>query len=544
MDDCHLMLSGTTYLDHAGTTPYPKSLMKSFEKEMNSYLFGNPHSHSPASMLSTDQLESTRIEALKFFNADPKHFDLIFVVNATAAIKLVADCISDYSQRQGGFWYRYHADAHTSLVGIREVAARGSHCFLSDHDVDDWLSARVQSDSRTSRLLSEDDEVTTLFAYPGQSNMNGRRLPLSWPRRIRSSALHGAGKVYSLLDAAALVATAPLDLSDHDNAPDFIALSFYKIFGFPDLGALIVRKAAGHVLSQRRYFGGGTVDMVINGEGPTKEDWYARKATSIHEMLEDGTPAFHSIIALRIGLRIHKQLFGSMMNVSMHTSALAKVLYEEMSTLSHANGLTVCQVYKNRSSVYGDSKTQGPTIAFNLRDSKGDLIGKSDFETLATLNNVQIRTGGLCNPGGIASSLKLSPASMRENFEEGVRCGNEIDEMHGKPTGVIRVSLGAMSSQKDVAKFLNLLQLFVDNRTRSPHDVVTFESGTIIERSSMQIESRLPKLEYVVKVTGINATFTCPVATCREPFRSKNELSNHFLTHQVTRGWSRLWCFK
>ena len=77
-----------------------------------------------------------------------------------------------------------------------------------------------------------------LFAYPAQSNMNGHRTPLSWSSRIRESTNE---KIYILLDAAAYAMTAQLDLGDEETAPDFVALSFYKIFGFPDLGALIVR---------------------------------------------------------------------------------------------------------------------------------------------------------------------------------------------------------------------------------------------------------------------------------------------------------------
>lgn len=483
-------------------------------------------------MLSTNEIEDTRTQALRFFKADPEHFDLIFVANATAAIKLVAGCVADYSRKRSGFWYGYHADAHTSLVGIREVAA-GSKCFQNDEEVEEWLSSRSPLRPGTPQTFAEDSETIGLFAYPGQSNMNGRRLPLDWPGRLRSSTVQGSSEVYSLLDAAALVSTASLDLTDHENAPDFTALSFYKTFGFPDLGALIVRKAAGHVLGQRQYFGGGTVDMVING-GHTKDDWYAKKATSLHEMLEDGTPAFHSIVALKVGLSVHRELFGSMANVSKYASALSKILYDEMSILSHANGLPVCQIYKGSSSKYGDSKTQGPTIAFNLRDSGGQWIGKSDFEMLAIQNGLQIRTGGLCNPGGIASSLNISPAQMRENFEEGVRCGNEIDEMHGKPTGVIRVSLGAMSDERDLSTFLKFLDLFVDKSAPGRGDLMATQADEPREKPALNIELQSPKAGYVAGVFEIPESFTCPVAACRRSVDSRDELAKHFLTHKAS----------
>jgi hypothetical protein len=40
---------------------------------------------------------------------------------------------------------------------------------------------------------------------------------------------------YTLLDASKLVATSPMDLRNthHHPSPDFVAMSFYKVFGFP-----------------------------------------------------------------------------------------------------------------------------------------------------------------------------------------------------------------------------------------------------------------------------------------------------------------------
>ncbi|KAL8778658.1 MAG: hypothetical protein Q9213_007306 [Squamulea squamosa] len=437
---------------------------------MRSHLFGNPHSQSPSSLLSTEYVETARPLMLQFFRADPEHFDLIFVANATAAIKLVAEGICGHARDR--LWYGYHADSHTSLVGLRELALAGSRCFFTDSEVGQWISEGVEIPSKGSS--NNGAHPVGLFAYPAQSNMNGRRLPLGWLGRLRRSASKANREMYSLLDAAALVATTQLDLSDHENAPDFTALSFYKIFGFPDLGALIVRKDAGHVLLKRRYFGGGTVDMVING---VNDGWHATKQGELHEALEDGTPAFHSIAALHCALDVHTRLYGCMANVSQHAGDLAANLYRRMASLIHGNGTPVCKIYKANSSDYQDTRTQGPTIAFNLRTRRGAWIGKSDFERLAILSNIQLRTGGVCNPGGIASYLELSPKQMRENYAEGLRCGNGIDELNGKPTGIVRVSFGAMSSIKDVEAFMSFLVRFVDKE--SSQDVALIHSSRL-----------------------------------------------------------------
>ena len=462
LSDGSNLKSDTTYLDHAGTTPFPRSLIEAFEKDMTSHLYGNPHTHSPSSELSTETVENARLQALRFFKADPDHFDLVFVANATAAIKLVADCVLDYSNSKGssGFWYGYHGDSHTSLVGVREVAGSKATCFETDKDVEDWLHAppKCQSEHHSGEDADSTRAQIGLFAYPAQSNMNGRRLPKDWPGQVRVNKVNARSEVYSLLDAAAYVASAQLDLSDWQNSPDFTCLSFYKIFGFPDLGALIVRKASSHVLQARRYFGGGTVDMVINGAKDTM--WHSRRGKSLHESLEDGTQAFHNILALEKAFLVHETLYGSMDNVSKHTTRLIEKLYQEMFTLSHGNGLNVCQIYEGAISVYGVSVSQGPTIAFNVKDDHGNWVGMSEVQRLAIGCSIQLRTGGVCNPGGVASALQISSAKMKEHFDDGVRCGNEKDLKHGQPTGIVRVSLGAMSSDRDIERFLAFLGTF------------------------------------------------------------------------------------
>ncbi|KAK2761290.1 hypothetical protein FQN54_001812 [Arachnomyces sp. PD_36] len=457
-------LIDTTYLDHAGTTLYAKSLIETFSRDLTTNLFGNPHSASTSSQLSTRRVDDTRLRALRFFNADPDLFDLVFVANATAGIKLVVDALRDFDD--AGFWYGYHVDAHTSLVGAREVARKGQRCFISDGEVDEWISRLMGSPS-----------VPGLFAFPAQSNMTGRRLPRRWCREIRGANGRDSSGVFSLLDAASLVSTSPLDLSDYESAPDFTVLSFYKIFGFPDLGALIVRKDSGHIFQKRKYFGGGTVDMAMS----LGEPWHAKKNASIHDQLEDGTLPFHSIVALGCAFGTHQRLYGSMVNISRHTGFLVRTLFDRLSSKRHANGAKVCVIYQDPSSSYTDRSAQGPIISFNLRDSSGHWVGKSEVEKLAAVKDIQIRSGTLCNPGGMAYHLGLDDSEMRRNFAAGQRCGDDNDIIQGKPTGALRVSLGAMSNMRDIERFLEFIDEFYVDKTpeiNSPGDILISHPAT------------------------------------------------------------------
>ncbi|KAK4128762.1 PLP-dependent transferase [Parathielavia appendiculata] len=447
-DEEYPMLDGSIYLDHAGTTLYPKSLMDRFAKEMTANLFGNPHSASASSQLSTARIEDIRLRVLRFFSADPAEFDLVFVANTTAGIKLVADAL-----RAGpdGFDYAYHQASHTSLVGVREEA-RNSLC-LDDRLVDQWQKG-------DSPLGDDSGDRPILFAYPAQSNMDGHRYPLRWAEELR----RGRKKTFTLLDAAALVCSSPLDLSQPETAPDFTVLSFYKIFGFPDLGALIVRREAEEALRPRRYFGGGTVDMVVC----LKEQWHAAKTQFLHERLEDGTLPIHSIIVLDAAMDVHEQLFGSMRDVAAHTSFLSRRLYRGLKSLRHGNGEPVCVLYSQDSDSTDNRLGTGPVIAFNVRNSLGAWVSLTEVEKLAALKRFHIRTGGVCNPGGIASALGLEPWEMMQNFSSGFRCGTENDIIAGKPTGVIRASLGAMSTISDVDSFVNFVAEFYRDAAPTP----------------------------------------------------------------------------
>lgn len=98
-----------------------------------------------------------------------------------------------------------------------------------------------------------------------------------------------------LLDAAAYAPTNPLDLRAYK--PDFVAVSFYKMFGFPTgLGCLLVRA---ETLEEMRdvYWGGGQVALATAG----------RDFRALHcqpsERFEDGTLPYLDIAGLKHGFR-------------------------------------------------------------------------------------------------------------------------------------------------------------------------------------------------------------------------------------------------
>ncbi|KAK4239717.1 pyridoxal phosphate-dependent transferase [Achaetomium macrosporum] len=465
-----------TYLDHSGTTIYARSTITRATHKLLANLYGNPHSANQPAQLSGDVVDAVRLQALRFLGADPRHFDLVFTANATAAIKLVADAFRDLGEqtRAGRFWYGYHADAHTSLVGVRELT-RGHHTvFEGDGEVEAWLDG---DDGGGGKVAVERERVSSLglFAYPGQSNLTGRRLPLEWAGKLRRRRGGGMRDTYSLLDAAALAMTCPMArvFADPEAAPDFVCVSFYKIFGFPDLGGLVVRRESGHILALRKYFGGGTVSMVSaiggawhlskgleNSRGGTGDGEDQMSGGALHEGLEDGTLPFHSILALGEAIDVHAELYGSMENISAHTTALARRLYEGMRRLRYRNGQPLCMVYEagDGTTGYGNARRQGATVAFNVFRADGGYESYATVERLANERGVYVRSGGICCPGGLYTALQYEPWHLNRAKSAGHHCGpyglSLINEL---PTGVVRASLGAMSTLQDVDRFLVFL---------------------------------------------------------------------------------------
>src|SRR5206468_7429506 len=78
--------------------------------------------------------------------------------------------------------------------------------------------------------------------------------------------------------------------------PDFVALSFYKMFGWPTgVGVLLARRDALAKL-ERPWFSGGTIVAAF-----VQRDWY-QSAPGAAEF-EDGTVNFLNLPAVEIGLR-------------------------------------------------------------------------------------------------------------------------------------------------------------------------------------------------------------------------------------------------
>ncbi|XP_075272814.1 molybdenum cofactor sulfurase isoform X2 [Opisthocomus hoazin] len=458
-------LRGITYLDHAGATLFPESLLKAFTDDLRNNIYGNPHSQNISSKLTYDTIEHVRYRILQHFHTTAEDYTIIFTSGCTAALKLVAEAFPWIPEgtEQPSSRFCYLTDSHTSVVGMRGITATMSVLSVPIKPKEILLSEE-------NRLPAEEQNCTTphLFTYPAQSNFSGTKYPLSWIQDIKSGKLCPIkipGKWFVLLDAASYVSSSPLDLGVHQ--ADFIPISFYKIFGFPTgLGALLVNNRIAPLL-RKTYFGGGTSAAYLAGE-----DFYIPRK-SIAERFEDGTVSFLDIIALKHGFDVLEKLTGGMEKIKQHTFALAHYTYTVLSTLKYANGVPVVRIYSDTD--FSNPDVQGPIINFNVLDENGEVIGFS---------------------------------------QAGHVCGDDVDLVDGRPTGSVRISFGYMSSFEDAQTFLKFImatrftKLDTEIPFQSPFTKLMTESVSDDHPSFNNADQLSPILHISDREYGINLSAT------------------------------------
>ena len=117
-----------------------------------------------------------------------------------------------------------------------------------------------------------------------------------------------------------------------------------------------------------------------------------------------------------------------------------------------------------------------------MLSADGSPIGFASFEKLSSLRNIALRTGGMCNPGGVEKYLDLQDWEVERNFGRGKVCGDDVDVVEGKNTGVIRVSFGACSTVEEVCAFVDFIREFyvekenISMNTAEPATPMTIQS--------------------------------------------------------------------
>ena len=431
---------GHTYLDYTGGALYAESQLEEHLDLLKHEVLGNPHSGNPASQHMTHFVDRARAAVLDFFHADPDEYEVVFTANATGALKLVAEAYPF----SAGSRFALTADNHNSVNGIREFARRAgadiTYVPVCGQDL------RIDC-AALQRVLDSRPFGDKLFAYPAQSNLSGVQHALDW---IECAQQRGWDV---LLDASAFVPTNTLDLSRW--RPDFVALSFYKMFGYPTgVGALIARKAALRKL-QRPWFAGGTIAFSsVNAAHDDGEGYYLLPGSA---GFEDGTVNYLSLPGVEIGLRWLESI--GMDAIHAHVMSLTSDLLGQLARLRHGNGAPVVRIYGPHTT-FG----RGANVALNFLDPHGEVWDCWEVEAIANAQRISLRSGCHCNPGAREAALGFTRARLARHFrnKRGVPHEQFSASIREDVAGVVRVSFGVPSDAGDMWRFMAFAREFVD----------------------------------------------------------------------------------
>jgi selenocysteine lyase/cysteine desulfurase len=282
---------------------------------------------------------------------------------------------------------------------------------------------------------------TGLFAYPAQSNFSGVQHPLGWVRQAQDAGYD------VLLDAAAFLGTNRLDLSAV--RPEFVAMSWYKVFGFPTgVGCLLARRDALARL-RRPWFSGGTI-LAASAQG----GWH--RMLDDEAGFEDGTVNFLSIPDVTTGIDWISGIGVDL--IHQRVSMLTGWLLECLGRLRHSTGAPLIRLY-GPSSV----EARGATVALNFLDPAGKLVDERAVARDAAGAGISLRTGCFCNPGAGERAFGLTRKVLRARglrvHGAGMSSVDDYLSLVGLPTGgAVRVSLGVASTLADVDAFLDFAE--------------------------------------------------------------------------------------
>lgn len=413
--------SGIVYADWTGAALAPVHLVQEHANLLSQCIFGNPHSHHKSSQRSTRYIDEAREAVLRFLRADPAEYEVVWTANASAAILLLQHYLFE------GGELLLTADNHNTMNGLREIARRKGAIIryaplLADFSFDE--------EAVTQRLAHPRSKHHRLFGFPAMSNYSGTVHSLEWVHIAQSYGWD------VILDAAAFLANNNLDLSMIK--PEFVPMSFYKLFGFPTgIGALVVRKDAFDRL-HKRWFAGGTLSFASVGfDTYTLESTYAAQ-------FEDGTPNFQMIPTVTKGLA----WLQSLGDRRVHANKIAGTLRDEISDLSAGSA-----------SIAVHSPPDTSIVTFSVLREETCLSAVS-FEKAADVHDIQVRTGCFCNPG----PNEMAMGYLQDKpFHAEVFTLEHVRAYSGKePLGAIRASFGYANTQEDAHKIKHFLERYLN----------------------------------------------------------------------------------
>ena len=391
-------------LDNAATTPVLKKVMKAVLKASENY--GSiARGDGQKSQYSSDLYEECRRYVIKYFNAPLNKYTAIFVSNTTEGINKLSNILI---KNKNDIVITSRMEHHSNELRWRVK------CALKYVEVDE--KGRIIMEELEEMFSIYQDRIKYV-TITGASNFTGYITDI---RRVAKLAHKYGAKL--IVDGAQLVPHRAINIcgKEDDDYIDFLIFSAHKVYAPFGSGAIIgLRDELEKYPPDTK--GGGTVERVLDDE----IIWL-----STPEKNEAGSPNFFGAVALMQALKEMNKIGFEL--IESNEKKLLKILIEGMKNFE-------------RVILYGDNENIEDRLGimvFNIDRLCYEMVG----EYLASIRGIAVRQGGFCAHPYTRRLLGIKNDEIEEYIKK-----------NGMP-GMVRVSLGAYNSEKEVNIFLETIE--------------------------------------------------------------------------------------
>ena len=391
-------------LDNAATTPVLKKVMKAVLKASENY--GSiARGDGQKSQYSSDLYEECRRYVIKYFNAPLNKYTAIFVSNTTEGINKLSNILI---KNKNDIVITSRMEHHSN-----DLPWRGK-CDLKYVEVDE--KGRIIMEELEEMFSIYQDRIKYV-TITGASNVTGYITDI---RRVAKLAHKYGAKL--IVDGAQLVPHRAINIcgKEDDDYIDFLIFSAHKVYAPFGSGAIIGLRG-----ELEKYppdtKGGGTVERVLDDE----IIWL-----STPEKNEARSPNFFGAVALMQALKEMNKI--GLELIESNEKKLLKMLIDGMKNFE-------------RVILYGDNENIEDRLGimvFNIDRLCYEMVG----EYLASIRGIAVRQGGFCAHPYTRRLLGIKNDEIEEYIKK-----------NGMP-GMVRVSLGAYNSEKEVNIFLETIE--------------------------------------------------------------------------------------
>ncbi|OKZ85489.1 aminotransferase class V-fold PLP-dependent enzyme [Clostridium sp. 29_15] len=390
--------------DNAATTPVLKKVMRAVLKASENY--GSiARGDGQKSQYSSDLYEECRRYVIDYFNAPLNKYTAIFVSNTTEGINKLSNILIE---NKDDIVITSRMEHHSNDLPWRDK------CDLKYIEVDEKGRIIMEELEEMFNIYKERIKYVTIT---GASNVSGYITDI---RKVAKLAHKYGAKV--IIDGAQLVPHREVNMcgEEDDDYIDFLIFSAHKVYAPFGSGAIIgLRDEIEKYPPDTK--GGGTVERVLDDH----LIWL-----STPEKNEAGSPNFFGAVALMQALKeMNKIGLGLIEN---NEKKLLKMLIDGMKNFP-------------RVILYGDNENIEDRLGimvFNIDRLGYEMVG----EYLASIRGIAVRQGGFCAHPYTRRLLGIKSDEIEEYIAR-----------NGMP-GMVRVSLGAYNSEKEVNIFLETIE--------------------------------------------------------------------------------------